>query len=120
VFVDSSHEEQFWSFHEVDTQGPGTAADLADTFFIKPGEKLDWETKLPVLVLEHGKPGPGLRQLTAEQNAALDRIWTELQRDLAKRSPKGEYRLAAESGHFIQRDQPELVIQAIRELIVGL
>ena len=54
--------------------------------------------------------------MTEEQFAAWDRIWTEFQKDLAKRSPHGEYRLAQTSGHWVQRDQPELVVQAIRDV----
>ena len=48
--------------------------------------------------------------------AAWDRIWREFQKDLAKRSTHGEFRLAEQSGHCIQLDQPELVIQAIRDV----
>ena len=55
--------------------------------------------------------------MTEEQFAAWDRIWRGFQEDLAKRSTHGEFRLAEKSGHFIQRDQPELVIEAIREII---
>jgi pimeloyl-ACP methyl ester carboxylesterase len=47
---------------------------------------------------------------------AFGHIWRALQQDLAKRSPKGQFRVAERSGHFVQTDQPELVIQAIREL----
>jgi pimeloyl-ACP methyl ester carboxylesterase len=54
--------------------------------------------------------------MTEEQFEAWDRTWTELQKDLASRSSHGQFQLAATSGHFIQRDQPELVIQAIREV----
>jgi pimeloyl-ACP methyl ester carboxylesterase len=54
--------------------------------------------------------------MTDEQWAAWDRIWREFQQDLAKRSTHGEFRLAEKSGHFIQNDQPELVIQAIRDV----
>ena len=35
-----------------------------------------------------------------EQFAAWDRIWREFQRDLAKHSTHGEFRLAEKSGHF--------------------
>jgi pimeloyl-ACP methyl ester carboxylesterase len=54
--------------------------------------------------------------MSEEQFAAWDRAWIELQKDLASRSPRGQFRLAEKSGHFIQRDQPELVIQAVREV----
>lgn len=116
VFVDSSHEEQAWRLHEVDPKGPPLNEALADFFFIKPGQRLEWHTDLPLIVLGHGKPGPRIPQLTDEQSAAFDKIWRELQEDLARRSPKGQFRLAEQSGHFIQQDQPELVIQAIRDV----
>ena len=56
-------------------------------------------------------------RMTEEQFAAWDRIWRGFQEDLAKRSTRGEFRLAEASGHFIQLDQPDLVIQAIRDVI---
>ncbi len=55
-------------------------------------------------------------RMTEEQWAAWDRIWRDFQKDLAKRSPRGEFRLAEKSGHIIQQDQPEFVIQAIRDV----
>ena len=36
---------------------------------------------------------------------------------LARRSPHGQHILAAKSGHWIQLDEPELVIQAVREMV---
>jgi pimeloyl-ACP methyl ester carboxylesterase len=53
-------------------------------------------------------------RMTEEQFAAWDRIWRKFQEDLAKRSTHGEFRVTEKSGHFVQRDQPELVIEAIR------
>jgi pimeloyl-ACP methyl ester carboxylesterase len=55
--------------------------------------------------------------MTEEQSMAVARIWRELQQDLAARSPKGQLRVAEKSGHFVQLDQPEMVIQAIRDLL---
>ena len=55
-------------------------------------------------------------RMTEEQFVAWDRIWREFQQDLAKRSTHGEFRIAEKSGDFIQRDQPEIVIQAIRDV----
>lgn len=55
-------------------------------------------------------------RMTEEQFQAWDRAWREFQLDLAKRSPLGEFRLAETSGHWIQNDEPELVIQAIRDI----
>ena len=41
----------------------------------------------------------------------------ELHADLAKESPQGVHIVAHESGHAIQLDQPELVIDAIRQVV---
>lgn len=126
VLVDTSHEEQALRLHELDPQGPeltGITARLG--FFVKPGQRLKWRTELPMIVLGKGQPGPRrardgsdsqTNRMTEEQFAAWDRIWTEFQKDLASRSTRGEFRLAEKSGHWIQRDQPELVIQAIRDV----
>jgi pimeloyl-ACP methyl ester carboxylesterase len=96
LFVDSSHEEQAWRLHEIDPAGPGLSDAVARTgFIITPGERLAWRTEVPLIVLGRGKPFPRSGQLTEEQFAAWDRTWQEMQRDLARRSPKGQYRRAA-------------------------
>ena len=126
VFVDSSHEEQAWRLHELDLQGPpldNMTARLG--YYVKPGERLEWQTDLPLIVLARGRPTPRrardgsnsqTNRMTEEQFIAWDNIWRELQHDLAKRSAHGEFRLAEKSGHFIQREEPELVIQAIEDV----
>ena len=116
LFLDSSHEEQMWRLHEVDPKGPTPSGGRDDVFFVQ-GRRLDWHTNAPLIVIAQGKPGPPMPQLTAEQNAGFGRVWRELQQDLAMRSPKGQFRVADQSGHFIQIDQPELVVQAIRDLV---
>jgi pimeloyl-ACP methyl ester carboxylesterase len=126
VFVDSSHEEQALRLHELDPQGPGLDDLTARLgFYVKPGERLQWRTELPLIVLGRGTPAERkardgsdsqTNRMTEEQFAAWDRIWRQFQEDLATRSTHGEFRLAEKSGHFIQRDQPELVIQAIRDV----
>ena len=126
VFVDSSHEEQALRLHELDPQGPGLDELTARLgFYVNPGERLEWRTDLLLIVLGRGKPFPRTardgsnsqtNRMTEEQFATWDRIWRGFQEDLAKRSKHGEFRVAQQSGHFIQKDQPELVIQAIREV----
>ena len=118
VFVDSSHEEQALRLHQVDPKGPAPNEQTAQLgFYTKPDAKLEWKTNLPLIVLAHGKPYPRNAQMTDDQWAAWDRIWRGFQQDLANRSTRGELRVAEKSGHFIQKDQPELVIQSIRDVI---
>jgi pimeloyl-ACP methyl ester carboxylesterase len=125
LFVDSSHEEQVLRQHELD---PRTRLDEVTArlgFYVKQGQRLEWRTELPLIVLVRGKPFPRpasdssdtqTNRMTEEKFAAWDRIWRGFQEDLAKRSTHGELRVAEKSGHLIQQDQPELVIQAIRDL----
>lgn len=126
VFVDSSHEEQAWRLHELDPQGPGLDEMTARLGYFVSGQRLQWQTDLPLIVIGRGMPTPrrardgsnsSTNRMSEEQFAEWDRIWKGFQEDLAKRSTHGEFRLAEKSGHFIQRDQPELVIQAIRDII---
>jgi pimeloyl-ACP methyl ester carboxylesterase len=116
LFLDSSHEEQMSRLHEIDPAGPVPSGEMTDLFY-PPGQKLDWSTNLPLIVITQGKPGPPIAGLTAEQNAGFARVWRELQEDLSKRSSKGQFRVAENSGHFIQLDEPKLVIKAIRDLV---
>jgi pimeloyl-ACP methyl ester carboxylesterase len=48
----------------------------------------------------------------------MGQMWTALQEDLARESPGSRHVIAEESGHNIQADEPELVIQVIRELVM--
>jgi pimeloyl-ACP methyl ester carboxylesterase len=50
----------------------------------------------------------------------LQAIWQELQSRLASLSNQSRHIILAGSGHFVQRDQPEAVAEAIRELVDGL
>ncbi len=126
VLVDSAHEEQALRLHELDPQGPPPGDFLARLgFYVKSGQRLEWRTTLPLIVLGAGKPKPRrsrdgsdspTNRMTEEQFLAWDRSWREFQQDLARRSPRGEFRVAQNSGHWIQRDEPELVVQAIRDV----
>jgi pimeloyl-ACP methyl ester carboxylesterase len=61
----------------------------------------------PLIVLTRGK---------AQDTEAVENIWRELQSDLASRSSRGKHIMAEKSGHYIQFDEPELVVGAIREV----
>jgi pimeloyl-ACP methyl ester carboxylesterase len=117
VLVDSSHEEQFVRVRQIAPNVQLPPDVNAEQGFVGPGERLTWQTRVPVIVLRHGKAPPRPPQFTQEQYETYDRAWTEFQEDLAKRSPRGEVRVAELSGHMIQIDQPELVIQAIRDVL---
>ncbi|HET6314713.1 MAG TPA: alpha/beta fold hydrolase, partial [Chloroflexia bacterium] len=70
--------------------------------------------EVPLLVLTHGRI---LEHPPGWPVEAVERAWREAQEGLAKRSPKGRLIVAQNSGHFIHRDEPQLVIDSIREVL---
>ena len=69
---------------------------------------------LPLVVLSAGRPEPFLPPDLAKR---IDRLRLAMQRELAALSTNSTHIIAQESGHSIQRDQPELVIDAIQQVV---
>ena len=65
---------------------------------------------IPLVVLSRGKSPVG--------ESDREQMWTALQRDLVNQSPRGTHIIARQSGHYIQKDEPELVIQTIKDLVM--
>lgn len=71
--------------------------------------------KIPVIVLSAQQPRDYPPFLVS---TGLFGLWKELQRDFVNTIPTAKLVLAEKSGHFIQLDEPELVVRAIEELVV--
>jgi pimeloyl-ACP methyl ester carboxylesterase len=86
----------------------------ADHFTAVRAAQITTPGNIPLIVLSHGKtqPMPGL---SAEVNREFEQTWQQMQSELAQQSSCGKRIVAGKSGHYIQLDQPELVIDAIRE-----
>jgi pimeloyl-ACP methyl ester carboxylesterase len=71
---------------------------------------------MPLVVLAHGHPDdppPPFVELE-------EPFWRQLQRELARLVPGGRLVVATESGHDIHHDQPELVLDAIRDVVLAV
>jgi pimeloyl-ACP methyl ester carboxylesterase len=124
VLVDSSHEDQLTRFDAID---PDTARELRSpprdeavdlVAFSAVLNASRWHSTMPLIVLTHGKtpPAPAGRDT---QVAALEKAWLELQRELATRSPAATHVIATRSGHYIQLDEPTLVIDAVHKVVAS-
>lgn len=71
---------------------------------------------LPLIVLTRGLPD-SLPILSEQENAQYNATWHALQSELVGLSSNGRQVVAQNSGHYIQLDEPNLVIEAVRELI---
>jgi pimeloyl-ACP methyl ester carboxylesterase len=72
---------------------------------------------MPLIVLAHGRPEPSPPGWPGEE---VERLWQQLQRELAQLVPGGRLVVATESGHNIQDDQPELVLDAIGDVVFAV
>src|SRR5215213_7018393 len=134
VLADAAHEDYYGAMREaltpeqrteivrLEEQGPPELADYLDR------ERLDTDASaaqmraaaisplrpLPLVVLTHGLPWDWPSDYPA---AALEAVWLPLQEELAALVPDGRFVVAEQSGHFIPGDQPDLVIDAIQQVV---
>ena len=76
---------------------------------------------MPLYVISRGKPvqlPPGVPPAFSPD--AFEVAWREGQRRLAALLPDARHRIAAESDHYIQIEQPDLVVEAIHAVVDGV
>mgnify|MGYP000175541893 CR=1 FL=1 len=69
----------------------------------------------PIVVLTAVPPVPKQELSTFEKAARENWLW--MQEDQAKWSSQSQHKLVHDTGHYIQRDQPAVVIDAVRTVI---
>jgi pimeloyl-ACP methyl ester carboxylesterase len=124
VLVDSSHEDEYADYAAL--MSPADKKTYLDHEGGENFEKFDLLTSaqqvrsagplpdIPLIVLTHGHPDPDTaNNVNTPKN---EEIWRKLQEDLAHRVPHGVDLIAQKSGHFIQNDRPDLVINSIHEI----
>jgi pimeloyl-ACP methyl ester carboxylesterase len=130
VLVDSSHEDQTARYEAIMTpeqvkqsrERRAKNAEGVDTDAIREEVKAArWRTDIPLYVLVHGRVTPDMIPpgWSSAQMAIRQQVWREMQADLARRSSNSKMVIAEKSGHYIQDDQPELVIDAIKQVVVS-
>jgi pimeloyl-ACP methyl ester carboxylesterase len=74
---------------------------------------------IPLVVVRHGKPIPPMPEMGIGEKEVdrYERMWQEMQAELATLSPRGTQVVAEKSGHMIHQEQPELVVRAVRDVV---
>ncbi len=67
---------------------------------------------VPFVVITHGKK-PG-------QDTERERMWAVLQHELADETGSATHIIAGKSGHNIQKDDPDLIVNAIRDMVTDM
>ncbi len=71
---------------------------------------------IPIIVLTHEASPRGPAE-TQEQRAAKNKLWIDLHDRIASMSTRGKRRTVDNAGHYIQLDQPQVVIDSILEVV---
>jgi pimeloyl-ACP methyl ester carboxylesterase len=73
---------------------------------------------IPLIVLSAGRfelpPSANISSAVIKQT---EQVWQQLQIELTMLSPQGKQVVALQSGHYIQLEQPQLVIDAIEQVV---
>ena len=75
---------------------------------------------MPLAVLAHGKPIIVLDETRGFTTAEWEALQQASYENLATLVPQARFSVASESDHDIHQDQPELVIEAIRQVVAGV
>jgi len=95
-----------------------TAEDIDFNRSVAEVRAANWHSDIPLIVLTRGSATFNPRDYAIPSLAPkFEQIRLELQKELVRRSSKGKQVIAEKSGHNIHRDQPDLVIEAIREVM---
>lgn len=73
---------------------------------------------MPIIVLTKEPAKPTARETQAMRDAK-NQGWIRLHNHIATLSPRGARRTVVPSGHYIQQDQPEAVVAAIRGVVLA-
>lgn len=74
---------------------------------------------LPLIVIRHGQPSDAILRPPGMSQDQLEKLWREGQERLGKLSANSEIVVATKSGHMINFDQPELINEAIRKVVIS-
>jgi pimeloyl-ACP methyl ester carboxylesterase len=122
VFADSSHEEMAWRDAAIAPDfAPGwdDPKALSDNDLLAKGQISPWHDDVPTIVLERSERAPceAFPNLTHPQCEAINDAWHSFQVDLSHRSKYAQLRIVQGAGHRMVMQKPEVVAQAVHEVI---
>jgi len=83
-------------------------------------QKSNLFSKKPLIVISRGKAIDekcDAQKMWPYLTKAHEEVWMKLQKDLVTKSSRGKHIIAAKSGHTILWSEPELIVNAVKELV---
>ena len=72
---------------------------------------------IPLIVLTHSPKSPAGLGLPEDLRTKMDLVWQGLQDNLCLLSTQSTHKIASKASHYIHREEPQLVIDAILKLV---
>jgi pimeloyl-ACP methyl ester carboxylesterase len=73
---------------------------------------------LPLIVVSRGRPSADPANYPPGVIEAMERAWQQMQRELTLLSSRGQQIIAVQSRHVIHEDEPDVIVQAIRQMVL--
>lgn len=121
ILVDSSHENQF---EDMVKRSSSKEIEIVKTQLIDEEQTFD-RFLVSAKQVKEVRIKDALRNipiivLTADQTAATEESWLNYQSDLVTLSNYSKHIIVENCGHYIQKDKPQVVIDAIKEIVSGI
>jgi hypothetical protein len=71
---------------------------------------------MPLAVLSHDPDKPS-SEFSPDLNQSVNQAWDKMQEELSRLSTRGTRAIAKNSSHYIQSDRPDMVINAVRNVL---
>jgi pimeloyl-ACP methyl ester carboxylesterase len=139
VLVDSSHPNQWYKWLDAlppkssdEPESIGDARKFLDSQMTDPAgnpERMDISASAaqvrasgnlgdkPLVVLSHSRDWRIAPNLPEAASLQIEQVSEKLQVDLCRLSSHSTHKIAAKAGHYIQADDPQLVIDAILKVV---
>jgi pimeloyl-ACP methyl ester carboxylesterase len=88
---------------------------LATSALLRTCQGLD---NLPVTVVSRGRPTRDPANYPSGLIEAMEQAWRQMQRELTELSSQSRHIIATRSRHMINEDEPEVIIEAIRQMVM--
>ena len=111
----SDMKEPILSYGDLETIGYGK-----DNFMMRQATATTPLRAMPLSVLAHGRPFDLPKETEGFSSDTLEPVLRAANEDLATLVPNARFFVARDSGHDIHQDQPELVTEAIRQVVAGV
>ena len=127
ILVDTVHEDRYAATAKILTPEQerafemgrsGTANNPAELNYYRSSDlvrKLGHDLpNIPVTVIARGRAEAWPPDYPAE---ALERVWRDLQKDLAARAPQGTLLIAEQANHNIPGEQPQIIVDTTQKMV---